>query len=260
MEKMILEIAKLAEEAGRAIMDVYERESFDVTEKDDRSPLTEADLASNRVIIEGLSLFDPPAPVLSEESTEAPYETRKKWRRYWLVDPLDGTKEFIKKNGEFTVNIALMEENRPVAGVVSAPALGVTWYAAKGLGAWRRKSGEESERIKVSPPGDEPIKIVASRSHRGSEVDGFIEKLNRPYEVISCGSSIKLCKVAEGAAHLYPRFGPTMEWDIAAAHIVVTEAGGIITGTTGESIVFNKKELLNPYFIVSAPLSFSLPR
>ena len=240
-------------------MDIYERESFGVTEKDDKSPLTEADLAANRVICEGLSLFDPPAPILSEESSKAPYETRKNWDRYWLVDPLDGTKEFIKKNGEFTVNIALIEKNRPVAGVVSAPALGVTWYAAKGLGAWRKKTGEEPGRIKVCSPGDGPIKIVASRSHRGDEVDAFIEKLNRPYEVISCGSSIKLCKVAEGAAHIYPRFGPTMEWDIAAAHIIVLEAGGIITDTAAESIIYNKKELLNPYFIVSAPLSFPLP-
>lgn len=259
MEDTIITVAKLAEEAGEAIMTIYGKEDFSVTQKEDRSPLTEADMAAHTIIMEGLGFLDPPRPVLSEESEAAPFEIRSQWNQYWLVDPLDGTKEFIKRNGEFTVNIALIENGRPVAGVVFAPALNVTYYASKSGGAWKRKINQAPEKIEVTPFVDGVLKIVASRSHRGVEVDNFLGKLDQPYELVNCGSSLKLCLVAEGRAHLYPRLAPTMEWDIAAAHIIVEEAGGTVTDLNGGPLIYNKENLLNPFFIVSAPLSFTLP-
>ncbi len=238
-----------AEAAGTAIMQVYEGDDFGIVTKADNSPLTKADLASNAVILERLQALTPDIPVLSEESKHLPYEARKNWERFWLVDPLDGTKEFIKRNGEFTVNIALIEGNAPVFGVVHAPALGLTYWAAAGVGAFRG----EGTRIEALEYGGGALKLVASRSHAGAETDALVAELEQtaPVELVSIGSSLKLCLVADGQAHLYPRFGPTMEWDTAAAQCVAEQAGAFVREPGGEALRYNKENLLNPHFIVS---------
>ena len=189
-------------------------------------------------------------PVLSEESAQIAYEDRKDWQRFWLIDPLDGTKEFIKHNGEFTVNIALIENGEPVLGVVYAPALDVCYFAARGVGAFVRRGQNEAQVIKVvDQVSGEPVKVVASRSHCDARTDSLLKKLG-DYQCVSMGSSLKLCLVAEGAAHLYPRLGPTMEWDTAAAHAVVKYAGGRVCDTAGEELRYNKNDLHNPEFLV----------
>jgi 3'(2'), 5'-bisphosphate nucleotidase len=254
-ETLLKDIVALAHRAGTAILDVYSREDFGTTYKEEGSPLTLADRAANSVITAGLAAIAPGIPILSEESKVEPYEVRKNWRRLWIVDPLDGTKEFIKRNGEFTVNIALVEHGRPLLGVVYAPALGVTYYGARGFGAFRLKSSASVPVSVSAPVAGSPVKVVASRSHRGDALDGFLEKAG-PYEVVSMGSSLKFCLVAEGTAHLYPRLGPTMEWDTAAAHCVVEAAGGKVTDLEGRALVYNREDLLNPFFIVAGDPSF----
>ena len=247
---LLEEVVALSHEAGRRILAVYERADHGVTEKDDRSPLTEADMASHHAIVAGLRRIAPDIPVLSEESSDVPWETRRQWRRYWLIDPLDGTKEFIKRNGEFTVNIALIEDGRPVLGVVHVPVLDLTYYACRGGGAWRRRDGEAPERIRVRERCGEPVVVAGSRSHRGDSLNRFLERLGE-HELISMGSALKLCLVAEGRADVYPRLGPTSEWDTAAAQAVVEEAGGRVTDLDLRPLRYNSKEsLLNPYFIV----------
>jgi 3'(2'), 5'-bisphosphate nucleotidase len=187
--------------------------------------------------------------VLSEESTQISYIERQSWQRFWLVDPLDGTKEFIKRNGEFTVNIALIENGQPVLGVVYAPVLDVCYYAARGLGAFVKR-GEVSQLICVQPhTAGQPVKVVASRSHSDERTTELLKQLG-DHECISMGSSLKLCLIAEGVAHFYPRLGPTMEWDTAAAHAVVNEAGGIVCDLNGDELSYNKPDLHNPYFLV----------
>lgn len=254
---MLTSVVMLAEEAGRAIMEVYRSGDTGVTYKDDNSPLTRADTAANSVIIEGLSGLTPDVPILSEESKEVRYEERKEWNMFWLVDPLDGTKEFINRNDEFTVNIALIEDGISVLGVVCAPALGVTYFAADGEGAYKSTlSGlSEPEEIRVAPYVDGTLKVVASRSHKGEAVEKFLKQI-KDSECVSKGSSLKFCLVAEGSAHLYPRFGPTMEWDTAAAQCVVECAGGTVTDLSGDPLRYNKHELLNPYFVVSTEPGF----
>lgn len=248
------DVCQIARQAGAAIMAVYQGE-HDVELKADDSPLTAADRAAHAVILEGLRALAPETPVLSEEGRPAPFEERGRWRRYWLVDPLDGTKEFIKRNGEFTVNIALIEDGRPVLGVVFAPALDVAYYAQRGEGAFRQEGTAEAAPIRVEPaPQDAPWRVVASRSHLGDEVGRFLDCLGE-HELVSMGSSLKLCLVAEGRAHLYPRLGPTSEWDTAAAHCVVEEAGGQVLDTDLKPLAYNTKDsLLNPYFIVCADM------
>lgn len=248
---LIPELITLAEAAGEAIMEVYKSEDFGTTAKADDSPLTKADLASNNVIIEGLTRLTPDIPVLSEESKHLPYSERKAWTRFWLVDPLDGTKEFIKQNGEFTVNIALIEGDKPVIGVVYAPAIKLTYWAAEGLGAFRGAGQDAPLRADDYESGT--INLVASRSHAGPETEALIESLKRDVEVeiISIGSSLKFCLVANAQAHIYPRFGPTMEWDTAAAQCVVEGAGGKVRAPDGETLRYNKENLLNPHFIVT---------
>lgn len=235
-------------------MKVYEQD-FSVYEKEDKSPLTEADLASHRLIIEALATLTPDIPVLSEESAALPWEVRRTWRRYWLVDPLDGTKEFVKRNGEFTVNIALIEDHAPVLGVVYAPALNTLYWAAKGLGAWGQREKGEAYRLEPLPypAEDEVWKIVGSRSHGSEAFETFIAQLDK-VETVRVGSSLKLCLVAAGQAHLYPRFGPTSEWDTAAAQCIVEVAGGMVyTTETGAPLRYNRKaSLLNPHFLVTA--------
>ncbi len=246
------EIVTIAKEAGNAIMRVYEREDFGETEKADHSPLTQADMDANRIIIERLTALTPDIPALSEESKSVPYEVRSKWDRYWLIDPLDGTKEFIRRNGEFTVNIALIEGQNLVMGVVHAPAINLTVYAEKGGGAFQETMNSEPMSIKVRDRKEgEKLIVVASRSHRTPEIDQFLENLNSPYDCISVGSSLKLIMVANGSAHIYPRLGPTMEWDTAAAHCVVESAGGKVTKLDGSDLTYNKPDMLNPFFLAT---------
>jgi 3'(2'), 5'-bisphosphate nucleotidase len=243
------EACTIAVEAGRRILDVYERE-FTVTQKDDRSPLTEADRVSHELIAARLTRLTPDIPVLSEESASVDYAERAKWTRFWLVDPLDGTKEFISRNGEFTVNIALIEAGRPVLGVVYVPVLGVTYFACRGGGARKQKSGEKPQVVRARAlAGGKPI-VVASRSHAGPETAAFLHAIGE-HDVVSMGSSLKFCLVAEGTADVYPRLGPTMEWDTAAAQCVVEEAGGRVLDTRGAPLAYNKSSLRNPWFVVT---------
>lgn len=243
-------VVSLADEAGEAIMEVYNSGDFDTSLKNDDSPLTKADLAANEIIVNGLEKMEPAFPILSEESRTQPYEERKGWGIFWLVDPLDGTKEFIKRNGEFTVNIALVQNGAPFLGVVRAPALGVTYYADAALGAFRKRDGEDPEPIRSSDYTQDGLKVVATRSHVTPELMDFLKNLGE-CDIVSVGSSLKFLKVAEGSAHLYPRFGPTMEWDTAAAQIIVEEAGGRVTDVSGKPLRYNKEKLLNPFFIVT---------
>lgn len=243
------ELARLAEKAarlaGEEILKIYESGDFSVEAKADNSPLTLADQAAHKAIVSVLN--DTDIPVLSEEGRAIPYTERKAWEYFWMIDPLDGTKEFIKKNGEFTVNIALIHGNRPVLGVVYPPVLNQMYTAIAGNGATLDGISIHSSGKKLDESG---LKTVASRSHMSPETEEFLSKLNEP-EIVSKGSSLKLLMVASGEADVYPRFGPTMEWDTAAAQIVVEEAGGQVLHTDQSgSIEYNKEDLLNPFFLV----------
>jgi 3'(2'), 5'-bisphosphate nucleotidase len=254
LQSLLERVVPVAVEAGNAVMQVYSRD-FSSTEKDDKSPLTEADLASHHKIVDGLLAIDPSIPILSEEAKATPYEERKSWSRFWLVDPLDGTKEFIKRNGEFTVNIALVEDGQPILGVVHAPAIGATYSGIVGEGAWIETGGTKNE-LHATPYERGKLNVVASRSHAGPETEELIDRLRKhtgDCELVSIGSSLKLCLVAEGKAHLYPRLGPTMEWDTAAAHAVVEAAGATVRNVNGSEMSYNKENLLNPHFVVSSP-------
>ncbi len=242
-------INQIARQAGTAILEVYEQ-PFEVTEKADQSPLTQADLASHRAITESLARLTPDIPVLSEESAVTPWEERRRWRRYWLVDPLDGTNEFVKRNGEFTVNIALIEDHAPVLGVVYAPVPDILWYGTREQGAFRQEKQTEPRAIRVTAHCRRPVRVAGSRSHAGDSLKRFLERLG-DHEIVSMGSSLKLCLVAEGEADIYPRLGPTSEWDTAAAQAVVEAAGGRVTDTRLQRLEYNRKEsLLNPHFLV----------
>ena len=241
-------LIRTAREAGDAILKIY-RQDFKIYEKLDASPLTEADLASHRIIVDALRQLTPDIPVLSEEDADIPFTERSQWSSYWLIDPLDGTKEFIKKNDEFTVNIALVKQHRPHIGVVHVPATGVTFYGEAGKGAFRIEDGK-TVQIHATQPARIPLRVAGSRSHAGSSLQTFLEKVGE-HEIISMGSSLKLCLVAEGKADIYPRLGPTSEWDTAAAQAVVEAAGGMVTDTSGNPLLYNMKEtLLNPHFLV----------
>lgn len=248
-QKRLLEIVDLAEKAGEAIMVIYRKDDLGTTYKADHSPLTEADLAAHHLIIAGLKALTPTLPALSEESKNMSYALRRGWRKYWLIDPLDGTKEFVKRRDAFTVNIALIDKGVPVLGVVHAPALDTTYYAGSGLGAFKKDAGENAVQISVSEAPGAVLKIAASLSHGGPELEVFLQKIG-PHELVRMGSSLKLCLVAEGAADLYPRFGRTMEWDTAAAHAIVSEAGGSVTDEAGKPLQYNKADLANPNFFV----------
>lgn len=240
-------------EAGRKVLEIYQR-GFMVEAKADSSPLTEADLASHHALVALLERVTPQIPILSEESAEIPYSIRQAWSRYWLIDPLDGTKEFIKKSGEFTLNVALIEDGVPVFGIVYAPVLGTTWWGRQGEGAWKKEGDQEAQAIRARPlpdPEKAPWYIVGSRSHGADEFEAFCARLPH-HERVSMGSSLKLCLVAEGKADLYPRLAPTSEWDTAAAQAVVIAAGGeVLDATTLEPLRCNQQEsVLNPFFIV----------
>ena len=251
--KIILpKIVAIAEKAGQAIMAVYSDAVVEVMHKQDSSPLTQADLAADKVIAVGLAELDLDWPVLSEESAKITYGDRKHWRHFWLIDPLDGTKEFINRNGEFTVNIALIENGQPILGVVYAPALDVCYFAAQGVGAFVRRGTEEVQSLSVkSRVCGETITVVASRSHCNARTEALLKKLDNCLR-ISMGSSLKLCLIAEGRANFYPRLGPTMEWDTAAAHAVVKFSGGVVCDSSGVELSYNKADLHNPEFFVMA--------
>ncbi len=242
-------LIRLSEEAGRAILEVYGT-NFDVEEKDDQSPLTKADLASNALIVAGLRELTPEIPIISEEFGLPEFEERRQWSIYWLIDPLDGTKEFVNRNGEFTVNIALIREHVPVLGIVHVPVSQVTYSGCEGVGAERREQGSDPLRIEVARESESPVRVVGSRSHRGESLDRFLENLG-DFEMHPMGSSLKFCRVAEGAADVYPRLGPTSEWDTAAAQAVVEQAGGQVVELDGRPLSYNRKDdILNPYFLV----------
>jgi 3'(2'), 5'-bisphosphate nucleotidase len=245
--QLLPQMLGVAADAGRAIMQIYDGE-FEVELKDDRTPLTAADRAAHATIIAGLKRLPLDLPVLSEESASAELAGRRRWQRFWLVDPLDGTKEFIKRNGEFTVNIALIDGHRPAAGVVAAPALGLTYFGAVGHGAFRQV-GAEIRPIAVRRPAAEPLRVVGSRSHATPGLDDLLATLG-PHVLKSMGSSLKICLVAAGEADLYPRLGPTSEWDTAAAEAVLIAAGGSMIDLEGQPLTYNAREgLLNPHFL-----------
>jgi 3'(2'), 5'-bisphosphate nucleotidase len=259
------QLLRLAIDAGKAILEVYAT-AFSVELKEDRSPLTLADKRSNEILCKGLITIGG-FPILSEENKQLPYEERKSWTKFWLVDPLDGTKEFIKRNGEFTVNIALIDSNEPVFGLIYVPVTGKMYYAIKGQGAYTLSITDAStipdsfneiralsEKLPLEhrPAGE--FNIAASRSHMSSKTEAYItaEKMKHPIvNIVSAGSSLKFCLVAEGKADAYPRFGPTMEWDTGAGHIIATETGKKLVRTdTMETLTYNKPNLLNPDFLV----------
>ncbi len=256
-ELKISNIVQISIEAGLEIMKIYNRD-FIVETKADESPLTEADRAANTIIMSSLEKLFPQIPIISEENKLKTYEERKNWECCWLVDPLDGTKEFIKKNGEFTVNIALVKSGKVVAGVVYVPAQNKVFYAVEGQGAYLIDGDSEPCKLNLRPLAENGIlKVVGSRSHNSQEVDDYVNALRNQYEnieFVAAGSSLKFCLVAEGKADVYPRLAPTMEWDTGAGHIVAKEAGAeVLNFITREELSYNKENLLNPHFIVKHP-------
>lgn len=262
----ILDVIKTAKEAGSAILDVYISD-FAIEMKDDQSPLTIADKNSNKIITDNLKALYTDIPILSEEEKNIPYKERKHWEYFWLVDPLDGTKEFIKRNGEFTVNIALIHKDRPVIGVIYVPVKELLYFAQEGMGAYKFERKENLDNFNFNTvkeltihsqklPGKAetiPFTIVGSRSHMSKETEDYIRGLKQKYNeinIISAGSSLKFCLIAEAKADVYPRFGPTMEWDTAAGQIIVEEAGGYVRkAETIYPLAYNKENFLNPWFI-----------
>ncbi len=248
----IEDLLKIAKDAGEAILEVYNSEDFSVEIKSDNSPLTRADNDAHKVIVKALQELYPEIPLMSEEGISIPYDSRKDWEYYWCIDPLDGTKEFIKRNDEFTVNIALIHRNRPVLGIIFAPVLDTYFYGTKGKGSFRIQNGK-TEKM-PEPKNDSTVNVVASRSHLTDETAEYIDTIKSKYEkveVLSAGSSLKLCLVAEGKADVYPRFAPTSEWDTAAGQIIVEEANAkVLNAITGVPMVYNKENILNPWFIV----------
>ncbi|MBU2677364.1 MAG: 3'(2'),5'-bisphosphate nucleotidase CysQ [Gammaproteobacteria bacterium] len=249
LKSFIDPVVALAEEAGRAILEVYSTD-FDVQSKADESPLTQADLASHHIIVAGLEQLTPGLPIISEESGLPNFEERRHWDRYWLIDPLDGTKEFVNRNGEFTVNIALIEKHRPVLGVVHVPVQNKTYTGCDSVGAELRDGESPPQPIRVAAVSAAPVRVVGSRSHRGASLDAYLAELG-PYDMVPMGSSLKFCVVAEGRADLYPRLGLTSEWDTAAAQAVVEQAGGRVVTLDGNPMTYNaKSDILNPHFFV----------
>ena len=249
---LLKSIIDLAERAGKDIINIYNNSiDYNITYKSDSSPLTAADKASNKTICDGLEKITPDIPIISEEGKDISYSKRKTWKTFWLIDPLDGTKEFINKNGEFSVNIALIDNNVPIMGVVHAPVIQTTWYGSVYHKSYKINNNK-TFNIKVNSPNkEESIKVVSSRSHSNNpKLEKYLKQFKN-YSLVKMGSSIKICLVADGTAHVYPRFGPTMEWDTAAAHAVVKYAGGnIFDLNTDEELRYNKKNLLNPEFLV----------
>lgn len=261
LQDLLPNVCDLARQAGAAILEVYHRDDQGVQLKADESPLTAADLAAHHVITAALQNLTPDLPVLSEESADVPWQTRQSWQRYWLVDPLDGTKEFINRNGEFTVNIALIDKGVPVLGVVYVPTLELLYCGAQGLGAVKEERGART-RIATAEvvSGQKLLRVVASRRHGGDELEAWLMRVRRRFpelELVSMGSSLKICLVAEGRADIYPRLAPTSEWDTAAAQAILEAAGGVLTDTAFQPYRYNRKaELLNPHFFAMGDARF----
>jgi 3'(2'), 5'-bisphosphate nucleotidase len=233
--------------ASAAVMKIYDG-AFSVEHKDDDSPLTLADLESQRIIAQGLQQLTPGIPILSEESAQAPWAERRHWSKLWVVDPLDGTREFVKRNGEFTINIALVEDHEALLGIVAAPAQGLVYWGAAGSGAYRQRRDSPPARIHTSP-AQNPLRVVGSRSHASAETAGYLARLG-PHVMSGIGSSLKFCLIAEGNADLYPRFGPTSEWDTAAGQALLEAAGGHVTRLDGHRLRYNCREsVLNGDFL-----------
>ncbi|MBN8238609.1 3'(2'),5'-bisphosphate nucleotidase CysQ [Marinobacter hydrocarbonoclasticus] len=242
------DVIKIADEASEKVLHIYQSD-FKVNYKEDHSPITAADIASHDIIVKGLRQISRDIPVLSEEGAEIPWEERKKWRRFWLIDPIDGTKDFTQRTGEFTVNIAMIEDGEPVMGVVVAPALKEAFWGIKGEGAHMRDRTGRVHRIRVAEPKD-TLRVVASKNHLNEETRAFIDTLGA-HETVQAGSSLKFCRIAEGHADIYPRMGPTSEWDTAAAHAVLVAAGGKVQTPEGQPLVYGKENILNPNFIAA---------
>lgn len=254
LERLCLECVDIARDAGEAILAIYEA-GFNVEEKEDKSPLTDADLASHNLILQRLSELTPEIPILSEESAKLSFEERSSWQTYWLVDPLDGTREFVKRNGEFTVNIALIHQHQSIIGVINVPVQDVDYYAWQQGGCYKAEKRGEARKISVKKLDGSPLSVAGSRSHGSEMMQNYMAKLSADnggeVETLSMGSSLKFCLVAEGRADLYPRLGLTSEWDTAAAHCIVIQAGGYITKTDMSALEYNTKDsLLNPFFFV----------
>lgn len=249
----IQEIIAVAKEAGAEIMKIYATD-FEVVDKSDNSPLTQADRNANAVIVERLQAAYPDIPMITEENKEVPYADRADWDWFWLIDPLDGTKEFIKRNGEFTVNIALVHKGKPVLGVIYVPVKEVTYYSVEGKGSHKIDADGNATQIRVKDADPNKLVLIGSRSHVSPEFEAYLEEKRAQYnevDFVAAGSSLKLCLVAEGVADIYPRLGPTMEWDTGAGHAIALEAGASVK-IFGEEreLLYNKENLLNPFFIV----------
>ncbi|MGI0119507.1 3'(2'),5'-bisphosphate nucleotidase CysQ [Zooshikella sp. RANM57] len=260
--KLIGELKKICQQAGAAIIEIYQHDDFGVKEKLDHSPVTEADMTSHQIIVEGLQQLTPDIPVLSEESSEIPFSTRKTWSTFWLVDPLDGTKEFIKRNGEFTINIALIENHRPVLGIIFVPVTNEVYYASDDVGAFWESAEGEVKPIQVNSLHQvDAVNIIASRSHMGERLSPFLTHLAEILPAINIshlGSALKFCLIAEGKADFYPRLTPTSEWDTAAAQAIVETAGGCLVDFNFQPLTYNTQEsLLNPPFLVLGDKHFS---
>ncbi len=243
-------LATLAATAGRAILEVYGGR-FDVRLKGDATPVTEADLRSQAILEAGLAALTPDVPLLAEEGTAAPYEARVGWARWWCVDPLDGTRDFVARSGEFCINIGLLEAGRPVLGLVHAPVGDVSYFGSPGHGAWRRAGEGPWRSVRVAPPAGRRLRVFVSRRHAGPRTVAWLAGLADAWdvEVLQRGSAMKVCLVADGSAHLYPRLGPTSEWDTAAAEAILVGAGGALRRAgDGELLAYNKRDLRNPDF------------
>jgi len=261
LQVLVAPVCTIARQAGAAIIDVYQRADHGVQHKADESPLTAADLAAHSIITAALRTLTPDLPVLSEESAEVPWSERRTWTRYWLVDPLDGTKEFINRNGEFTVNIALIDAGAPVLGVVFVPTLDLLYWGARGLGAWKEERGTRNAIMTRAMHAEQTqLRVVASRRHGGEELDAWLARMQQRFpalEFVTMGSSLKICLVAEGRADIYPRLAPTSEWDTAAAQGILEAAGGLLTDLQFAPYRYNRKdELLNPHFFALGDPAF----
>lgn len=254
IKELIHSLLPASKEAGKAILEIYNSSDLGIQNKDDSSPLTKADLASNAIICDALRTISPDIPIISEENEDLPYSERSKWEYCWIVDPLDGTKEFIKRNGEFTTNIGLVHHHKVIAGVVYIPVFDEMYYAIEGEGAFKIVD-DKPEKISVVEFNvlEKGLKVICSRSHLNEKTQNYIDALTDP-ELIAKGSSLKFLTIAQGDAHLYPRMAPTMEWDTCAAQIILEEAGGqvLIDGTQNEAVRYNKENLLNPHFIAKS--------
>jgi len=254
VKQMLEQIKQIAKEAGDAILTIYESDDFNIEHKADDSPLTRADSASHQIIAERLAALYPDIPQISEEAAMLPFTQRSQWSECFVIDPLDGTKEFIARNGEFTVNIALINQGRPILGVIYVPVQQTFYFAAEGVGAFKQVAGEAAKAISVrrvpENNGQRHFTVVASRRHGFEKVEALCQKL-QSYELTSRGSSLKMCLVAEGEADFYPRLAPTSEWDTAAAQAIVEQAGGQMVNTEFQTLTYNQREsILNPHFYV----------